>query len=507
MKWRSLFLLFLFYWVSGTQGDLPGQVESIIDTFQNWELCRRMYLNRDTLCSEGNTHNPNVTSNATLVTNLHQNHSLYYQGESVNITADINDTTSDPNITYTYLLCDVRETDIGNLSSYISSTKSNETSIVSTTTWHFIGQVYLYLFTWDNTGRNGCDYANVAIKKCSDSLIVNVELEQDNSEEGPFQVGNVTVTVNVSSSHANSTDDCPPIDDSSGTGIQSGSAVDPNNTDDTLQYHYTICFPPDIGANDRYCNKTESENSTASLIYDVTGFVESVVYVEVYKASKSKLKYGNDTINITIYEPISNPQVSHEDKDKYIKQKIPITVSASGSTPITVQWEVFHDGHESPKRCEHSSLVLHSNEPGVFYCTFNDSGIYNFNVSFSNTVSYTSKAKQIPIQPSPPINVVATSTSVVAVLVVLIVVVIIIIAVVTSYMSYRKFRNKATETADFSFVKLEVPPTRRQRLVAQISKVKERFGKKRQRFGLVNTDENVDSFYGSLNPFAAHESL
>lgn len=133
--------------------------------FLDWELCRHMYLNRDTLCSEGNTHNPNVTSNATLVTNLHQNHSLYYQGDPVNITADIdNPTVSDPNITYTYLLCDVRETDIGNLSFYISSTESNETSIVSNTTWNFSGQVYLYLFTWDNTGRNGCDYASISIK-------------------------------------------------------------------------------------------------------------------------------------------------------------------------------------------------------------------------------------------------------------------------------------------------------------------------------------------------------
>ena len=193
------------------------------------------------------------------------------------------------------------------------------------------------------------------------------------------------------------------------------------------------------------------------------------------------------------------------------------------STPITVQWEVFLDGHESPKRCEQSSLELPDNQPKIFYCTFNDSGTYNFNVSFNNTVSHATAAKQIPIQPcelfraegyilfyifvAPPINVVATSTSVVAVLVVLIAVIIIIIAVVTSYMSYRKFRNKATETADFSFVKLEMPPNRRQRLVAQISKVKERFGKKKQRFGLVNTDDNLDGFYGSLNPFAAHESL
>ena len=137
--------------------------------------------------------------------------------------------------------------------------------------------------------------------ECSESLIVNVELEQDNSEEGPFQVGNVTVTVNVSSSHTNETFDCPPInDESSGTIMQSGSAVDPNNTNDA-KYHYTVCFPFVIGASDHYCSTTESENSNISLIYDVKGSVESMVYVEVQKMSKSKLRYGNGTINITIY--------------------------------------------------------------------------------------------------------------------------------------------------------------------------------------------------------------
>ena len=132
--------------------------------FLDWKLCRHMYLNKDTLCSGGNTHNPNFTRNATLVTILHQNHSLYYQGEPVNITADIDDPMSDHNITYTYLFCYARQTSIGNLSFYLSSTKSNETNVVSNTTWNFIGPLYLYLFTWDNTGRNGCDYANLEIK-------------------------------------------------------------------------------------------------------------------------------------------------------------------------------------------------------------------------------------------------------------------------------------------------------------------------------------------------------
>ena len=200
-----------------------------------------------------------------------------------------------------------------------------------------------------------------------------------------------------------------------------------------------------------------------------------------------------------------------------------------------MSWGVSLDGHESTKQCESNFLILNvANEKKDFYCTFNNSGTYNFNVTFSNTVSQANAAKQIPIQPckcrgkiqslcgralgnfiisflflflAPPINVVATSTSVVAVLVVLVIIVIIVIAVVASYMSYRKFHNRATETADFSFVKLKTPPTRRQRLFTQVSKVKEKFGKKKKRFGLVNTDENLDSFYGSLNPFAAHESL
>lgn len=102
---------------------------------------------------------------------------------------------------------------------------------------------------------------------------------------------------------------------------------------------------------------------------------------------------------------------------------------------------------------------------------------------------------------------VATSTSAVAVLIVLLVVVIICVVLIGSYISYRKFRNKSTEIADFSFVDLD-EPSRWQRLTTQANKIRERFGK-RKKFGLVNPGENetLDSFYGSLNPFAAHESL
>lgn len=108
---------------------------------------------------------------------------------------------------------------------------------------------------------------------------------------------------------------------------------------------------------------------------------------------------------------------------------------------------------------------------------------------------------------APPINVVATSTSAVAVLIVVIILVIITIVLVSTYISYRKFRNKSTETADFSFVNLN-RPSRWQRLSSSASQLKDRFSKKgNKRFGLVNTSESLDSFYGSLNPFAAHETL
>lgn len=85
------------------------------------------------------------------------------------------------------------------------------------------------------------------------------------------------------------------------------------------------------------------------------------------------------------------------------------------------------------------------------------------------------------------------------------------IMVIGVYIPYRRYKNKMTETADFTFIDLQ-KPSLSQRVKFQVDKVKERFTKKHQRVGLVtrSIDENgeaLDSFYGSLNPFAAHETL
>lgn len=108
----------------------------------------------------------------------------------------------------------------------------------------------------------------------------------------------------------------------------------------------------------------------------------------------------------------------------------------------------------------------------------------------------------------PPIAVVATSTTLVVVLVIVMVIVIICIVGVASYIPYRRYKMKSTETANFSFIDLR-RPSRLDGVKLQAKKLKERFTKRKAKVGLVNyrDDNSLDSFYGSLNPFAAHESL
>ena len=110
-----------------------------------------------------------------------------------------------------------------------------------------------------------------------------------------------------------------------------------------------------------------------------------------------------------------------------------------------------------------------------------------------------------------PVNVIATSTTAIAILIVFLVIVVICIVLIASYIPYRRFKHKTTETANFSFIDLQ-KPSRWERFKFQVEKFKDRIAKKRGRVGLVNyrnryDEETLDSFYGSLNPFAAHESL
>ena len=94
------------------------------------------------------------------------------------------------------------------------------------------------------------------------------------------------------------------------------------------------------------------------------------------------------------------------------------------------------------------------------------------------------------------------------ILVVLIIIVVVCIGIVGSYIPYRRFKKRSTETANFSFVDLK-KPSRFNSFRIQIDRLKEKVTKKKSKVGLVNynTDDSVDSFYGSLNPFAAHETL
>lgn len=127
-------------------------------------MCRRSYLNRDTLCSEVNK---NSTSNSSLITtiSLSPNHTRNYQGDESNITVNIEDSNPDPNTTYTYLFCFMRKLNFGNLTTYLTSFNTNESSVVENYVWHMVGPVELYVFTWDyETGRNGCDYKRLDVK-------------------------------------------------------------------------------------------------------------------------------------------------------------------------------------------------------------------------------------------------------------------------------------------------------------------------------------------------------
>ena len=106
-------------------------------------------------------------------------------------------------------------------------------------------------------------------------------------------------------------------------------------------------------------------------------------------------------------------------------------------------------------------------------------------------------------------KVVTTSTTVVVLVVFLIIAVICAIVFVMGYISYRKYKNRATETADFTFIDLQ-KPSRWKMVKIQFMQLKDKLGsKRRKRVGLVqpNEDSDVDSLYGSVNPFAGHESL
>lgn len=107
---------------------------------------------------------------------------------------------------------------------------------------------------------------------------------------------------------------------------------------------------------------------------------------------------------LSLIEPVTNPQVTVN--GKYIGERVPVSVEAQGrynyyynnslrvsylSTPIGVEWSLYFNG--STMQCEQNATILNSAQSDTFYCTFNNSGDYNINVTFKNTVSYESANK------------------------------------------------------------------------------------------------------------------
>lgn len=154
------------------------------------------------------------------------------------------------------------------------------------------------------------------LSACSDSLNISVTCEQDDSYEGPYQVGNLTVTVNVSSSiETQGSDDngCPQfIDDEthgsshsgngSASGESGGGSTNGGGVKESHDFHYRVCFPIVNGSHRYYyCMEEKSDNDTAQFTYNYQNPVESAaIFIEVFKSSKTKFRYTNDTVNITV---------------------------------------------------------------------------------------------------------------------------------------------------------------------------------------------------------------
>lgn len=126
--------------------------------------CLERYFNRTNLCREGNSHNPNITSNTTLPSYLYVDPNTTYLGYNGHLSATINKTLA-PNSSYVFLFCYIRTFFGLPFPWYINCLEDNVTSVSTTFKWNVLGEVTLYLFTSDDTGtRNGCDYATERIQ-------------------------------------------------------------------------------------------------------------------------------------------------------------------------------------------------------------------------------------------------------------------------------------------------------------------------------------------------------
>lgn len=103
----------------------------------------------------------------------------------------------------------------------------------------------------------------------------------------------------------------------------------------------------------------------------------------------------------------------------------------------------------------------------------------------------------------PPPAVVASSTIAVVLVVVLLVVVVLSIIVIFVYLPYHSYKNRVTETANFSFIDLQMP-TRWERFKIKVRNWKDRAFRRDSRLGLVNysdveEEDLLGSLYGSVN--------
>ena len=108
-----------------------------------------------------------------------------------------------------------------------------------------------------------------------------------------------------------------------------------------------------------------------------------------------------------------------------------------------------------------------------------------------------------PPTPGPPPAVVASSTIAVVVVVVLMVVVTLSIVVIFVYIPYQSYKKRLTETANFSFIDLQMP-TRWERFKIKLENWKNRVFKRDSRLGLINysdveEEDLLGNLYGSVN--------
>lgn len=134
------------------------------------------YSNRSKLCQEGNSHNPNVTSNSTLITYL--NISNTYLGDYGYLHATIEENEPSVNVSYNFLFCVIRNFTVFSIPFTIpvNSCYLNDTLPVMNTTvlWQSVASVSVFVFSSINNGTStGCDYQELKIKSESGKLLLN----------------------------------------------------------------------------------------------------------------------------------------------------------------------------------------------------------------------------------------------------------------------------------------------------------------------------------------------